>query len=76
MARQKPAGIGRNRLCRELEIVGIPVTEGRMKSLLKRMRREGLVTVGATRQGTAPTARGEALLAYLTERAERIGNPY
>ncbi|MCB2147209.1 MAG: sigma 54-interacting transcriptional regulator [Deltaproteobacteria bacterium] len=76
MARRKPAGIGRNRLCRELETVGIPVTEGRMKSLLKRMRHEGLVTVGATRQGTAPTARGEALLAYLTERVERIGKPY
>ncbi|MFZ7127463.1 MAG: sigma-54 interaction domain-containing protein [Desulfobacterales bacterium] len=73
LARAKPAGIGRNRMCREMEGLGIPVTEGRMKALLKRLKTEGLITVGATRQGSAITPRGEAFLKFLSEKGEQAG---
>lgn len=63
----KPEGVGRNRLCREMARRGAPVSEGRMKTLLKRLRQEGIVTVGATRQGTLITARGEALRTHLRQ---------
>ena len=66
LAGRKPEGVGRNHLCRELINQGIPISEGRMKSLLKRMKIEGLVSVGATRQGTVITARGEAFLDYMS----------
>ncbi len=69
-------GIGRNRMCRLLEERGIPFTEGRMKSLLKRLKDEGVIMVGATRQGTVMTLRGKALLTFLLEPSTSPGNPH
>ncbi len=69
LVRLKPGGIGRNRMCSELRRIGHSVTEGGMKSLLKRLQVEGLIHVGSTRQGTSISGRGEALLRYL-ERSE------
>lgn len=76
LARRRSGGIGRNRMCREFASLGIPFTEGRMKSLLKRLRGEDLVMVGATRQGTVMTDRGKALLDYLTAGSAAVGNAY
>jgi len=67
-------GIGRNRMCRLLEKRGLPFTEGRMKSLLKRLKGEGVILVGATRQGTVMTPRGKALLDFLVETPATPGN--
>jgi transcriptional regulator with PAS, ATPase and Fis domain len=74
MDHQPFGGMGRNRMCRALAVRGIPFTEGRMKSLLKRLRSEELIMVGATRQGTVLTARGKALLNYLMETPEPFGS--
>jgi len=71
LAAHTPRGLGRNRLCRELAARQSPVTEGRMKALLTALREEGLVEVGATRQGTAISARGQAFLEHLRAAGER-----
>ncbi|MBR9980349.1 MAG: sigma 54-interacting transcriptional regulator, partial [Desulfatitalea sp.] len=76
LAGQKPSGVGRNHLCRALAHRGVMITEGRMKALLKRLRAEGLVTVGATRQGTVITARGDALRQFLRTDAEEQAGLY
>jgi sigma-54 dependent transcriptional regulator, acetoin dehydrogenase operon transcriptional activator AcoR len=61
-----PVGIGRNGLRCRLREGRLELSEGYMKSALKRLRREGLVSVGMTRQGTVLTPRGESFLGFLT----------
>lgn len=66
-----PGGIGRNSLRRRLQERRLALSEGFMKSALKRLRREGLVVVGSTRQGTGLTPRGESFLGFLTMHPDR-----
>jgi hypothetical protein len=73
LAANTPQGLGRNRLCRELAARRMPITEGRMKSLLAGLREEGLLAVGATKQGTAITPRGMAFLEHLRRPREGGG---
>jgi Mn-dependent DtxR family transcriptional regulator len=56
---------GRNTLCRILQDRQILITEGRMKTILRHLKRHGLVEVGATKQGTTLTARGKSIGAFL-----------
>ncbi len=60
-----PGGIGRNSLRRRLQSHRLALSEGFMKSVLKRLRREGLIAVGSTRQGTVITPRGVSFLGFL-----------
>ena len=76
LTRHESGGIGRNRMCQELALVGISFTEGRMKSLLKRLRNEGVVRVGATRQGTLLSPRGKALLDHLVTESGTLARPH
>jgi transcriptional regulator with PAS, ATPase and Fis domain len=56
---------GRNTLCRTLQARQILITEGRMKTILRHLKRHGLVEVGATKQGTRLTARGKSICDFL-----------
>ena len=71
LATGKPAAIGRNRLCRLLAARRMPLTEGRMKCLLKALQREDLVAVGTTKQGTTITDRGQRILDHLSANGQR-----
>jgi len=62
MAASEPAPVGRQRLCRHLADQGLPMGEGRLRTLMGILRREGMVAVGTTRQGTTLTPKGRALL--------------
>jgi sigma-54 dependent transcriptional regulator, acetoin dehydrogenase operon transcriptional activator AcoR len=57
---------GRFSLMREMLSRSHPVTEGRMKRYLQVLRSHDLIDVGVTKQGTALTKKGEALLEFLS----------
>jgi len=57
---------GRTTLIKEMERHDHFITEGRMKRHLRLLNDAGLVHVGATKQGTVLTPKGEEFLDYLT----------
>lgn len=56
---------GRQSLVEELQKRRQPVTEGRVKNTLQRLRTAGMIHVGTTKQGTRLTYRGERFLDFL-----------
>jgi sigma-54 dependent transcriptional regulator, acetoin dehydrogenase operon transcriptional activator AcoR len=57
---------GRATLMKEMELRSQFVTEGRIKRHLRILKDAGLVLIGATKQGTVLTPKGEEFLGYLT----------
>ena len=55
-------GIGRARLCAELETRGMEVSEGKIRSLLRNLADRGLIKANRTRGGCELTEEGEILL--------------
>lgn len=52
----------RNSLIRELHQRNHPITEGKMKAVLRTLREAGLIHVGSTKQGSRISGEGKALL--------------
>lgn len=75
-ALQASPGMGRLRLIEELKRGGIDVTEGKIRRVLTRLKSQGLISVGRTRQGATITKRGVSLFQLLmADRSSELREP-